>query len=298
MTDVLADTQTAVQAGVTVRLGEVGRVRRAIRGSATVDELFARAAHAVCAECGFDRGVVVTVEEGVLSASDSGTIEGTRSDRLRRALLAQPVSLAQGTEEHATIRRADGPASSRRRRASDLADALGLVSFVYAAVAPEARTLALLVVDRAEPPVAPSEAATVGMIAAFLALELSRIVQRARVDELAAEVRQFSVTALALARQSREAPVALPRDHGLGLTFPMMDVAAVPTGERASALFSARELRVASLLAEGRSNRAIAEVLTISPETVKTHVARILRKLGAANRAEAVSRYLRLAETE
>ena len=38
----------------------------------------------------------------------------------------------------------------------------------------------------------------------------------------------------------------------------------------------------------GAQNRQIADQLVISPGTVKSHVARILRKLGAANRSEAV----------
>ena len=59
-------------------------------------------------------------------------------------------------------------------------------------------------------------------------------------------------------------------------------------------LLTRRELDVLRLLAEGRSNRAIAEVLVISEGTVKFHVNSILRKLRVANRAEAVSRYLRL----
>ncbi|HWD76000.1 MAG TPA: LuxR C-terminal-related transcriptional regulator [Solirubrobacteraceae bacterium] len=59
-------------------------------------------------------------------------------------------------------------------------------------------------------------------------------------------------------------------------------------------LLTRRELDVLRLLAEGRSNRRIAEALVISEGTVKFHVNSILRKLRVANRAEAVSRYLRL----
>jgi LuxR family transcriptional regulator, regulator of acetate metabolism len=59
-------------------------------------------------------------------------------------------------------------------------------------------------------------------------------------------------------------------------------------------LLTRRELDVLRLLAEGNSNKAIAGQLVISPGTVKFHVNSILRKLRAANRAEAVSRYLRL----
>jgi LuxR family maltose regulon positive regulatory protein len=53
---------------------------------------------------------------------------------------------------------------------------------------------------------------------------------------------------------------------------------------------SARELEVLSLLADGRSNQAIAEELVISLDTVKRHVSHVLDKLGAANRTQAVSR--------
>jgi DNA-binding CsgD family transcriptional regulator len=59
-------------------------------------------------------------------------------------------------------------------------------------------------------------------------------------------------------------------------------------------LLTRRELDVLRLLAEGKSNRAIADELVVSTGTVKFHVNSLLRKLRAANRAEAVSRYLRL----
>ena len=49
-----------------------------------------------------------------------------------------------------------------------------------------------------------------------------------------------------------------------------------------------REIEVLELLAEGRSNKSIAQRLGISDQTVKFHVASILAKLGAANRTEAV----------
>ena len=53
---------------------------------------------------------------------------------------------------------------------------------------------------------------------------------------------------------------------------------------------SARESRVLELLAEGHSNKEIARLLGISPNTVKTHVARLFEKLGASRRTEAIRR--------
>ena len=54
-----------------------------------------------------------------------------------------------------------------------------------------------------------------------------------------------------------------------------------------------REIQVLELLAEGLPNKAIAERLQISDQTVKFHVSSISGKLGAANRTDAVRRAVR-----
>jgi DNA-binding NarL/FixJ family response regulator len=56
---------------------------------------------------------------------------------------------------------------------------------------------------------------------------------------------------------------------------------------------TAREVQVLELLAEGLPNKAIAERLRISDQTVKFHVSSIAGKLGAANRTDAVRRAVR-----
>jgi DNA-binding NarL/FixJ family response regulator len=53
---------------------------------------------------------------------------------------------------------------------------------------------------------------------------------------------------------------------------------------------SARELEVLELLAAGNSNKEIARRLEVSPNTVKTHIARLFEKLGAKRRTEAILR--------
>jgi DNA-binding CsgD family transcriptional regulator len=55
-----------------------------------------------------------------------------------------------------------------------------------------------------------------------------------------------------------------------------------------------RESEVLALVAEGRTNRQIGEVLFISDKTASVHVSRLLAKLGASNRAEAAAAARRL----
>jgi len=59
-------------------------------------------------------------------------------------------------------------------------------------------------------------------------------------------------------------------------------------------LLTPRELEVLRLMARGNTNLAIAQSLVVAEGTVKYHVKNILRKLRAANRADAVARYERM----
>ena len=54
-------------------------------------------------------------------------------------------------------------------------------------------------------------------------------------------------------------------------------------------MLSRREIEVIELIAAGNSNKRIADVLSISEETVKNHVSHVLDKLGASDRTHAVS---------
>jgi ATP/maltotriose-dependent transcriptional regulator MalT len=75
--------------------------------------------------------------------------------------------------------------------------------------------------------------------------------------------------------------------------MPVLDHAGMPkavyiaeTGET----LTAREMEVLRLLVQGASNQTIAGALVVSIPTVKTHVSRILAKLGVQSRTEAAAR--------
>ncbi len=67
------------------------------------------------------------------------------------------------------------------------------------------------------------------------------------------------------------------------------DLASEPASARPSHL-SGREQEVLRLLAKGHSNRAIARQLGLSEATIKGHVSRLLDKLNASSRLQAIVR--------
>lgn len=66
---------------------------------------------------------------------------------------------------------------------------------------------------------------------------------------------------------------------------------AAPTD--ASGTLSGREIEVLQMVADGLSNRQVGEHLGVSGLTIKSHLARIARKLGCGDRAEMVGTAIR-----
>ena len=83
--------------------------------------------------------------------------------------------------------------------------------------------------------------------------------------------------------------LALGVTFGIRLAAPRPAVAGNPQAVAALGI-SPRELAVLEHVAAGRSNKEIADALGVSPNTIKTHVARLFEKLGAERRTDAVAR--------
>ena len=65
------------------------------------------------------------------------------------------------------------------------------------------------------------------------------------------------------------------------------------TIETVIAPLTRRETQILNYVAEGNSNKQIADILGISEQTIKSHVSAILRKLNANDRAHAVALAIR-----
>lgn len=92
------------------------------------------------------------------------------------------------------------------------------------------------------------------------------------VEQISQAVQQLLLAALERASRTVEAPA--------------------PAAARSHATLSSRECEVLERLAAGDSNKMIARALTVSPHTVKRHVANILDKLNLGSRGQAAAWWL------
>jgi DNA-binding CsgD family transcriptional regulator len=123
-----------------------------------------------------------------------------------------------------------------------------------------------------------------------------RAVLRRRVREQRRQLRELVAWTDAMAAELSEGAIELEveGEPASAAVRPAAIPASGVEGSRLDDLLTRRELDVLKLMARGDSNKAIATELVVSEGTVKFHVKNILRKLSAANRVEAASRYMQL----
>lgn len=285
------------------------------RARGAVDELrrltspttmLTRAPEELCGASAFQRSLLSLVGEGQMltqAAHFAGDRAGAEAALAR--LQAQPLRL-----EHPLIE----TEMLRRRRATIVADAavharvdqgmlevMGWRAYAAAPLVVGGRVIGVLHADRGrkqEPDVLDRDVLwefTSALAQAYESASLRRALRHER-----EQMRSFLGWLGARSGELTDAPIRLATvartPRASTSTFAE---AALPGSRRDDrtvfeGLLTRRELDVVRLLADGCSNRAIAEALVISDGTVKFHVNRILRKLRVANRAQAVSRYLRL----
>jgi DNA-binding CsgD family transcriptional regulator len=122
----------------------------------------------------------------------------------------------------------------------------------------------------------------------YLGIGLARLLHDQHREAEAARVTQSTraiIEALAADVHSPEAS-----EMFLQRTLAMLPPSSSPASRRALKAaydgLTSREREVAALIAQGKSNRAIAEALVVSERTAETHVGNILNKLGFSSRAQ------------
>ncbi len=78
-------------------------------------------------------------------------------------------------------------------------------------------------------------------------------------------------------------------DRNTFLQNALVMTGALPLRRAASSGLTSRETEVAKLVAQGASNRAIADALVISERTVESHVSSVLSKLNFSSRSQIVA---------
>ncbi|HEY3469096.1 MAG TPA: LuxR C-terminal-related transcriptional regulator [Amycolatopsis sp.] len=283
------DLRVRVHAQVQEALTRLQDARSVVRLAECVPE-------AVC-RLGFDRALYSEIRESVW-VPQSCTVLGDpawAAEILRIGRAESPVLDRTVVETEAVRRRRALLVTDAQREARGLAclvEAARLESYVVAPVVGDDGVLGLVHADRYVQgrQVDEFDREVFGAFAQGLGIAFRRTLLVERLQSLRTEVGRFTMN------------IADAMDRILDSDHPAAPVIGdpvvpppgpVPARSFVESALTPRQLEVLRLMGEGRTNAAIATRLTISEDTAKSHVKQILRKLGAANRAEAVSLFLR-----
>ncbi|HWD05759.1 MAG TPA: LuxR C-terminal-related transcriptional regulator [Amycolatopsis sp.] len=261
------------------------------------DSLLARACEAVVRSCGFDRVMLSKVEGSLWRPWKSFAVTDADPERAFREWMrtVPEIRLDNLVLETEMVRRREAALVTDPRGDprvyQPLLRASGLNSYVAAPLMPTGRVIGFLHADCESRPVAELDRDILGAFADAFGRLFERAVLLRRLREQREQVREAMRTVEAVLEDLASAEIELA-------ARPLHSLRPAPAPARSSAtleaLLTGRELEVLALMATGATNSRIADELVIADGTVKSHVKRILRKLCVENRAEAISRYLRL----
>jgi DNA-binding CsgD family transcriptional regulator len=288
------------EAGGAGRLIALRAALGALRDARVLPQVTRKAVVNACRGCGFERAVLISIQ------GPDVTVESAHSEHdpewgeefLRRAQ-EETIVLDTGSLEAEVVRRMEpisiSETDSDRLLIGDLLEPRGRASTLAVPIMPEGRVVAILCADCSVSGrvLEPLDRELLCTFAEALAFVLERAVLRERLALQHGNVSSFMNAVGEVMSHLNGAQIDLvPPESQLTPPQPASDQSwssyILP-----EARLTSREKEVLSLLAAGKNNSGIASRLVVSESTVKSHVKHILRKLGAKNRAEAVSRFLR-----
>jgi DNA-binding CsgD family transcriptional regulator len=264
------------------------------------DELLGKVCEAVVHSCGFDRAMLSRVEDSTWRPWKSYAVGDRTPERTFRAWMGTTPKIpldhmlleSEMVRRHAPALVTEADADGRVFR--PMVEASGLRSYVAAPLMPTGRVIGFLHADYETAVVDELDRDMLWAFAEAFGQIFERAVLLSRLRDQREQVRRAMETVEQVLDDLASAEIELAA--GPGSPAPRRLASPTP-GSRIDSLLTPRELEVLTLMATGATNSRIAEQLVISDGTVKSHVKRILRKLRAANRGEAIARYLRLTMT-
>jgi DNA-binding CsgD family transcriptional regulator len=258
---------------------------RRMKKAGSLQGLGRQACTELCEVLGFDSALLSFVEDDGFVVEESDHSLGGPTVIPRRECAAERASIR--LRDTTRTNEADMPASPGYR------ELLGSENYLVAPIIAKSRVVALIHVGRrSEGGVTADDMDVLDAFASAYSLLHERMLNTERVQQ------QRTSIARAAARLTEEAD----RIAAAAISFDVEDDTRVEppiiTADCGlAATLSDRERQVFERLVLGASNAEIADQLVITVETVKTHVKRILRKIGAINRSEAIALYMDEART-
>ncbi|UTI66692.1 LuxR C-terminal-related transcriptional regulator [Paraconexibacter antarcticus] len=291
----LAD-ETLARRGVGVL--QVQRALAQLRTVGSVDQMIAKAPEVLCTRCGFRVAILWRVEDGVVTPAAAHSVTDPGWNAKVQAFIADrpPLQLDALTLETQMLRRRVPmiveDAMNNPRAMRDLTRVSRIRSYVAAPVMPEGQVIGFIHATR----MSTDDAYDRDLLSAFAegyGYALERSILQQRLHQQGEKVRDLVRSTEALLTDAREAGLQIASSADPAGEVRRSTSQAAPQA-RIHSLLTRRELEIIELMATGETNRQIAERMVVTEGTVKGHVSQILKKLHASNRAEAVSRYMRI----
>ncbi len=280
-------------------------------------EMLGRAPAALCRRSAFERVIVSLVRGGRMIAEAAhfdGAGQGPAAASVLRQMQGSPVRLEHTLIETELLRRHRATivldAHMHPRVDRPTAELMGWRSYAAAPLVVGSQVAGVIHADRGPgKPLDVLDRDVLWEFATGLAQAYENAALRRTLRDERDQMREFLEWVGARSSELTDAPVTLSAGGHAPVGGPLAGPAPLPESVRAAeprgpagrddrvvfqGLLTRRELDVLRLMADGATNRQIADALVISSGTVKFHAGGVLRKLRAANRAEAVTRYLRL----
>jgi DNA-binding CsgD family transcriptional regulator len=290
-------------ADLPARLAACERVRDAVDSLAQlgpVSQLIDHCADEAAEAADLDRLLLSRIEHGALVVERLHLRGEDDDDALLAALRESPAQLSYPLLECELLRRRQGKLVDDLDRSQPNRYAFQATmdwqSYIAVPIVVDGAIAGFLHGDRTPGRAAPSqlEADALEHFAAGFALVFERAVLRRRLRDQRREIRRIATWADARTGELSEGTIDLSAERAEEQDRGAASPTLLTEGGDLGAQLTAREIDVLRLMADGMTNANIARALFVSQGTVKFHVKNILRKMQAANRADASSRYLRM----